>query len=236
MPRRIGRGTMGTGRRGKRWEANTVALIKSRAVFPRNAKKVVSSYLPEGSNRPLQFSRSPPLCARHERVRWSRLRAFVLFFREAFIGSRLLSPLYRLFLIHPCKTSLPIIRILLYPPTKRYLLYLSLCLLFSYFLVFFFFKQKPRNFKNVFALNRARSLSLESFLVDILGSQSPLSFFPHSSKIVRHSQGDAKLFFACPESVLGLRVNNRGVSRALSSTVNGLNLKHPLLFFLLSRK
>lgn len=138
MPRRIGRGTMGTGRRGKRWEANTVALIKSRAVFPRNAKKVVSSYLPEGSNRPLQFSRSPPLCARHERVRWSRLRAFVLFFREAFIGSRLLSPLYRLFLIHPCKTSLPIIRILLYPPTKRYLLHLSLCLLFSYFLVFFF--------------------------------------------------------------------------------------------------
>lgn len=88
MPRRIGRGTMGTGRRVKRWEANTVALIKSRAVFPRNAKKVVSSYLPEGSNRPLQFSRSPPLCARHERVRWSRLRAFVLFFREAFIGSR----------------------------------------------------------------------------------------------------------------------------------------------------
>ena len=83
MPRRIG--TMGTGRRGKRWEANTVALIKSRVVFPRNAKKVVSSYLPEGSNRPLQFSRSPPLCGRHERVRWSRLRAFVLSFREAFI-------------------------------------------------------------------------------------------------------------------------------------------------------
>lgn len=83
MPCRIGRGTMGTGRRGKRWEANTVALIKSRAAFPRNAKKkVVSSYLPEGSNRPLQFSRSPPLCGRHERVRWSRLRAFVLFSRS----------------------------------------------------------------------------------------------------------------------------------------------------------
>ena len=141
MPRRIGRGTMGTGRRGKRWEANTVALIKSRAVFPRNAKKVVSSYLPEGSNRPLQFSRSPPLCARHERVRWSRLRAFVLFFREAFIGSRLLSPLYRLFLIHPCKTSLPIIRILLYPPAKRYLLCLSLSLSVFFSLIFssFFF-------------------------------------------------------------------------------------------------
>ena len=55
MPRRIGRGTMGTGRRGKRWEANTVALIKSRAVFPRNAKKLLAAIYLRALTDPYSF-------------------------------------------------------------------------------------------------------------------------------------------------------------------------------------
>lgn len=89
MPCRIGRGTMGTGRRGKRWEANTVALIKSRAAFPRNAKKkklLAAIYL-RALTDPYSFRD-------HRRsVEGMNACAGLAFapsfsFREAFIGSR----------------------------------------------------------------------------------------------------------------------------------------------------